>query len=285
MWAADSSQGFNGSAAYVRWVRDDNDAAEATARVTSASEVVRVARFVEGIPCSVHGLVTDDGVAVFRPVELLTLRADTIPHLRFAGAGTFWDPPPSDRDAMRDAARRVGAVLRDRVDFRGAFTVDGILSDDGWVANECNPRMGAGLGYVREAVPDLAFDLLHHAVIAGDGAAIAAAELEARVVTNADARRWGATWLRPSASWPETFAQPIAGDETGYTAVDSEDAADAVLTMGPGPTGGFLRCAFKHERTPIGSSLGPRAVAAFAFADEHFDAGVGSLVPASTVRV
>jgi hypothetical protein len=31
--------------------------------------------FVEGVPCSIHGFVVDDGVAAFRPVELVTLRA------------------------------------------------------------------------------------------------------------------------------------------------------------------------------------------------------------------
>jgi predicted ATP-grasp superfamily ATP-dependent carboligase len=90
-------------------------------------------------------VVTEDGVAVLRPVELVMLRPPTGSRFRYAGAGTFWDPPPADREATREVARRVGRALADRVGFRGAFGVDGILSEDGFVPTELNPRFAAGL--------------------------------------------------------------------------------------------------------------------------------------------
>ena len=68
--------------------------------------------------------------------------------------------------------------LRERVDFRGVFTIDGILSARGWVANECNPRFGAALAYTRGLLPDAPLDLVHHMVIAGDGGAVTARDLE-----------------------------------------------------------------------------------------------------------
>ena len=220
VWAGDARDGFNGGGAYVRWVHsgDAADAAEAAAHLTPRCARVRVARFVEGIPCSIHGLVTDDGVAAFRPVELMTLRSTRAPRLRFAGASTFWDPPAADREAMRDAARRLGEVLRARVGFRGAFTIDGILSAEGWVATECNPRFGAGLHYARSALPDLPLDLLHHVVIAGAGGAVHATELEDLVVGAADARRSGATWIPTAATWSESTSFALCGNEHGLRA-------------------------------------------------------------------
>jgi len=57
----------------------------------------------------VHGIVLPDGVASLRPVELVTLRHGH--ELHYAGCATFWDPPVSIRDQMRDAARRVGVRI------------------------------------------------------------------------------------------------------------------------------------------------------------------------------
>ena len=124
-WAGDARQGFHGGAFCLRWVRGEEDAAEAAAFLAARCDRVRVMPFLEGIPCSIHGVVFPEGVASFRPVEMVTLRRPGSNRLRYAGAATFWDPPAADREVMRDLARRVGAGLRDRVGYRGAFTVDG----------------------------------------------------------------------------------------------------------------------------------------------------------------
>jgi hypothetical protein len=281
VWAGDATGGFNGGSAYVRWVRDEPDATEAAAHLAPRCARVRVAEFVEGVPCSIHGFVTDEGVAVFRPVELMTLRGSSAPRLRFAGASTFWEPDATDYDAVRDAARRLGHVLSERVDFRGVFTIDGILSADGWVANECNPRFGAALAYTRGLLADASLDLVHHMVIAGDGGAVTAHDLEAAVLPRADERRWGATWIPTAAGWSESTMVPLVGDESGFRAAGAGEETDATLTYGPGSTGGFLRCEFNPERTPIGPSTAPRAVAALAYAT----ACCGAQLPALTAAL
>jgi hypothetical protein len=233
----------------------------------------------------VHGFVTDDGIAVFRPVELMVLRGTHAPRFRFAGAGTIWDPPATDRAEIRDAAGRVGARLREQVGFRGAYTVDGILSARGWVANECNPRFGAGLQYTRASLPELGLDLLHHAVIAGDGPDVTAAADRTRSSRAADATRWGAAWTATtSVSWSDSSSLPVVGDAAGYRAAAPEDTADATFSYGPGPMGGFVRCEFVAERVPAGASTAPRAVAAMAFADSHCRAGIGLMRAPISVR-
>ncbi len=160
VWAGDAREGVNGAGEYVRWIREAHvdDTHEAVTFFRAGCDRVRIAPFVEGLPCSIHGLVTDDGVAVFRPVELVMLRPSAGARFRYAGAGTFWDPAPVDGEAMRGAPRRVGNVLRERVGLRGVFGIDGILGEDGFVATELNPRFAAGLGYVMAALPELAFD-------------------------------------------------------------------------------------------------------------------------------
>src|SRR6266536_3558928 len=125
VWSGDTREGVNGGAVYVRWVRDEWDAAEAVAFFTIHCDRARVVPFIEGVPCSIHGLVLADGVAVLRPVEMITLRPSGSNRLVFAGAATFWDPPEGDREAMRRVAGVVGVALRDQVGYLGAFTVDG----------------------------------------------------------------------------------------------------------------------------------------------------------------
>jgi hypothetical protein len=131
---------------------------------------------------------------------------------------------------MRDLARRVGAGLRERVGYRGAFTVDGVLAAEGFLPTELNPRLGAGLSMMTMDLPGLPVSLLDRA-LAEDG------------------RR-----------------------------------ADGVLSFGPSRVGGFVRLALDPGRVPVGRSVAPLAVAAFALADERFGTGIGLLEPARAVR-
>jgi hypothetical protein len=280
VWSADARDGFNGGGAYVRWVRDPTDRDEALARLLPKSDRVRVAEFVDGVPCSIHGFVVDDGVAVLRPVELVTLRAPTAPRLRYCGCATFFDPPAPARAAMRAAAQCIGEYLRATVGFRGAFTVDGIATPDGWVATECNPRFGAGLGYVADTAPELCLALLQGAVVEG-AADVASAELERCVVAAGAQTRWGGAWTNVARRFDETSSWALVGDAAGYRFADTDETADAVLEVGPARGGGFVRVRFDVARTPRGPSIAPRAVAALAFADGELDLAIGSLAPAA----
>ncbi|MDP9333142.1 MAG: hypothetical protein M3Q30_07520, partial [Actinomycetota bacterium] len=112
VWSGDAREGFNGAGAYVRWVRDEADRREALDVLLPCCDRVRVASFVDGVPCSIHGFVVDAGVAAFRPVELVTLRAPSPPRLRYCGCATYFDPPADHVVTMRAAVRRVGEYLR-----------------------------------------------------------------------------------------------------------------------------------------------------------------------------
>jgi hypothetical protein len=60
--------------------------------------------------------------------------------------------------------------------------------------------------------------------------------------------------------------------------------ADGVLSFGPSGVGGFVRLTLDPDRVPVGRSVAPLAVAAFALADERFGTGIGPLEPARAVR-
>src|SRR5690606_4075064 len=99
---------------------------------------VRVMPFLDGIPCSIHGIVFDDAVSVLRPCEMVALRRPGRSDLYYAGMGSTWDPPAAARADMRALCRRVGEHLRRTVGYRGVFTVDGVLTRDGFRPTELN---------------------------------------------------------------------------------------------------------------------------------------------------
>ena len=156
--------------------------------------------FLDGIATSIHGIVLPDGVVALRPVEMVTLRRGH--ELRYAGCATFWDPPDAIRE--RDARAPHGAsanVLRDEVDFRGAFTLDGVATVDGFRPTELNPRFGAGLGVITRGLGDTPLHLVLDLVVAG--------------IRAGDLRR------RPRARDPRPTPTPAASGGTWQLHVDT----------------------------------------------------------------
>jgi hypothetical protein len=286
-WAGDARQGFNGGAQLLRWVRSEEDAAEAARFLGERCDRARVMPFLEGIPGSIHGVVFPGGVAAFRPVEMVTLRQPGSNRLRYAGAATFWDPPVADREAMRDLARRVGDGLRERVGYRGAFTVDGVLTAGGFLPTELNTRLGAGLSVMTRDLPALPVPLLDRALIEGEPLAYGPGELERELLEVADRSRAG-------GAWTVTQVAPASTRTSQEVAVVFEGGAcrvagggrppDGTLAFGPSGVGGFVRLRLDPERVPAGPPVAPLAVAAFALADERFGTDIGPLEPARSVR-
>jgi RimJ/RimL family protein N-acetyltransferase len=291
VWSGDARDGFNGGGSFVRWVTDEAQAADAHEFFAPRCEAVRVAPFLEGTPCSIHGFATDDGLAVFRPVEGITLRSTSPPRLQYAGTSTFWDPPSADRAAMRVVALRVGALLRSEVGFRGSYSVDGVLTGQGFRPTELNPRWGAGMDVLGQGLPGLPLLILQWAVAAGRPSPVTADELEATVVASADANRAGGGWVTGSTAWHETREHAVVATDDGCRAAtrhgtaggDAPGEATGVVTTGPSSHGGFVRFTATPDRTPVGPPLAPRVAAAFRWADEALGAGIGPLEAAVPV--
>ena len=119
---------------------------------------VRVMPFLDGVPCSIHGLVMATGTAVFRPVEL-AIAAWPRPPARLQRPGH--DMAPARRRIarqMRGLARRTGGQrLREQVGYRGAFGIDGIITVDGFRPTRSYEQQDVGghrvVGAGRRPVP------------------------------------------------------------------------------------------------------------------------------------
>ncbi|HVM14837.1 MAG TPA: hypothetical protein VM287_10990 [Egibacteraceae bacterium] len=284
-WAGDAKEGFNSCASYLRWIRRPDDAAEAVTFFEQHCDLVRVTPFLEGIPCSIHGMVLPEDVLAFRPVEMLTLRPPGN-RLHYVALATYWDPPDDERDAMRDVARRVGAFLRERMGYRGAFTIDGVMSEEGFRPTELNARWGSGLNSVTAGL-EFPLWLLDKAVVAGEPLDYRALDLEAMVVESADANRGGGAhaWSDQELSGlREEYSMADEGGRYRLLGEGEEAEVDGWLRPGSSILGDFLRFTPAPGRVEPGPPFAPRAVAALDLADRELGTSFGHLEAARPVR-
>lgn len=278
VWVADNAEGWHGGGEYVRWVRRPEDRAAAMAFFTAHAAEVRVMPFLDGIPCSIHGFVTADDVAVFLPVEMNILRRTDPPGFLYGQAANFWEPPAQVVDAMRAAARRVGAELRRRVGYRGAFGIDGICTAEGFRPTELNPRPTVGHALQARAA-ELPFGSIERLHLAGD-LEVDARWLERAIVEAVRARRGGGAMIPLAASHDEA-ATGVRFTLEGAVAV-SEDAegAEGTMRIGPAPFGSVLILRLDPDRTPRGPSTAPKVVQSIDLARRLWDVDVPDVEPA-----
>jgi hypothetical protein len=262
VWAADAREGFHGGASQTYWVADELSRDVALAGLETVCDQVRIMPFLDGIPCSIHGIVLPDGVAVLRPVEMITLRRGR--EFVYTGCATYWDPSEEVRSQMRSIARTAGALLAEEVDFRGTFTVDGVVTGDGFWPTELNPRFGAGINTIARA-SGLPILLVNDLIVSGHDLGLPAMAIEDELVERADAHRGGGTWMHGLAH----HADPGTRHHDGST-----------ITIGPG----FIRCIYDPATTPVGPSTAQRACDFWGFADTEFGTEIGHLTPAPDLQ-
>ncbi|MEM9513836.1 MAG: hypothetical protein AAGA42_03175 [Actinomycetota bacterium] len=275
VWAADARDGFHGGGSGTRWVVDDGSMQRALDDLGAIADRVRVMPFLDGVPCSIHGFVLPDGVAVLRPVEMVVFRQR--PRLVYGGLATYWDPRDDVRAEMRDVAHQVGEYLRDIVDFRGAFTIDGVATGVGFRPTELNPRMGAGLVSIGRAT-GCPMTFLNELIVAGVDLGLTADEIEADLVARADESRGGGTWM-PSLETP--LDTPISRDLT--LAADGRwqwtvDGGEATAHLEGAER--FLRASYASEALPVGPPTASVAARLWAFVDRELGTSIGALEPA-----
>lgn len=283
VWSSDSKEGINGGATGVRWIRSAADIDKALEYYQEHCDRLRIMPFLEGIPCSIHGLVFPDYVAAFRPVEMVVLRKQDSSEFFYAGTATFYDPAPADREAMRKTAKQVGNALRDMVNYRGLFTIDGVMTEKGFRPTELNPRSGAGIQPLLKGLPDFPLELIAQAVISGSDSDFKPKDLEKLIVQTADEQRGGGTWRALPAILPQIDKRPIKLVESGWQwADDGEDNAGTV-TAGPGPLGSFVKFSPTNS-IPVGKSFGSLACDFWRFIDDNLGSNIGQLEAAKSVR-
>ena len=278
VWSGDARDGFNGAGNYVRWVADDADQDAAYAFFAPRCDRVRVMPFLDGVPCSIHGIVVPDGTAVFRPVEIVMLRKVGAREFVYGGLSTYWDPPTADREEMRAVARRVGHHLQSVHGYRGAFGIDGVLTADGFRPTELNTRMSAGLGTIASVGAG--------ALLARAGAPRRRARHRAdasptwsRCCRLMDAERSGrAVALGDGVMVPGPDEYPVQYDGTTLCRADHDTGN--VLVVGNTPTGFFAKLSAGSALRP-GDRVAPLNVALVDHVDREYAAGLGPVVRAA----
>ncbi len=284
VWSGDSRDGFNGGAEYVHAVRNEVEFASALRFFATRCDQVRLMPFLEGIPCSIHGVVFPNYVAAVRPIEMVVLRRSA-PRageglFNYRGCASFFDPSNIIRAQMIDVAKRVGEQLQNEVSFRGCFTVDGVATAKGFLPTELNPRLGAGLSQVFASIPEIPFNLLLDALVAGYELGLDPVQFERDLRTYADNHRVGGTWGGASSEVVKTDSAPLVFDAGSWRWAVLGETPDGLVSSGTRSGAGYARLKFEPATMPVGQSVGPAAVAFWSFADSELGADVGPLASA-----
>ncbi|MGI9666340.1 MAG: hypothetical protein ACR2N2_04450 [Acidimicrobiia bacterium] len=275
VWAADNRDGWHGGGEYTKWVKDPSDVSSTVAWLDGRTTNVRVMPFLDGLPCSIHGFITNDGVAVFNPVELYILRTLDSPGFYYARVGNLWEPPASGSKEMRAAVRSVADVLSREVGYLGSFGIDGVLTTEGFRPTELNPRMsvGSGIQWFGSGLPLADMELM---LYEGD------MEIDARwlesVVTGWAKGNRRASFMLPTTS-PVTEQTEIGfrfGDGD-VTAVDLDEQGepseetDGTMRIGPSNFGGVALVRLDSDRIERGPSTAPLAIPLMELARDLWD--------------
>jgi len=284
VWAADNKSGWYGGASRIRCVRSPEEAAEATALFAPMADQVRVMPFLEGVPCSIHGIVFAEDIVALRPMEMVVLRRPGSTRFQYAKAASLWDPAPADREAMREAARRVGRWLQAEVGYRGSFTIDGVMTVDGFRPTELNPRFGAALGVLSQGIKGLDLYLLHLLIAEDLDLDFRPTELEALLIHAADEHRSAAASAMVDGAPDETQTAGLVREGRGWRLAEEGEAIAAAATWGPMASGGIVLLKLAAEHLPTGPPAGPLVASALRFLDQHWELGLGPLEAAPDVR-
>jgi len=290
VWAVDNTHGWHGGGTGTHWVATQERGAELAPTLADRHRQVRVQPFLEGVPCSIHGMVLTNDTLVFRPCEMLMLLDQANHKFVYCRAATFWDPTTEDREAMRTMARSIGDAMRSLVDFRGVFTVDGVLTADGFRPTEVNPRFGAALP---QRVPtadgdELPMYFTHLAAVEGFLDDFDAERLEALVLARLDGNRSGGSFMFTSDPPPNGEVKlTVLGDVTpagvaNLRIADSDEphgtaVVDAVWDANT--TGGLIIATFTKDM-PVGPAVAPMIADMRDLLNDHLDLGLPVARPA-----
>jgi hypothetical protein len=280
--ALDNAEGWHGGAEGTRWIRTRDGIAGVVEELAGRAERLRVMPFLEGLPCSIHGWVVNGTVIAFRPVEMVVLRKSGTPRFHYAQAASFWDAPAALHDEMRGVARAVGAHLRDAFGYRGAFTVDGVATTQGFRPTELNPRFGAALSILTRAIPDFPAYALNVATVEQDLPELDPARLEADVLDASRRHRAGGGMAITTRVLPEQNVELDFAD--GAWALSDRDTGDGHARIGHHPVGSIVLFRLNEATTHVGPPVGGRVASALGFLNDVFDLALGRLEPAPASR-
>ncbi len=264
VWAADNTKAIEAGAQNLLHVHNTATRDHALARFAGRHASVRVQPFVPGVPCSIQGICTPDGVALTRPSEMVVLRNPSSGAFWLLGMATTWDPPPEVTAALMVLARTVGEYLRQNYDWRGGFSVDTIASPDGTLwPTEINARMSAGLALADGVLPGPSLELVERLLREKLPIDTTAAHLERWMRPPLNARRIAHIRVKPVPCPDQKHVLTVAFHPIREVPPDS---AEATIEWAAEGCNGVIRVEWSPLRTPRGNRLGPSVAAALSLA-------------------
>jgi len=214
---------------------------------------------------------------------MLVFRTPDSPLFRYAGIATWWEPSEADSEEMRSAVLRVASLLRERVGYRGAFGIDGVMTADGFRPTELNSRSSIGLslqGLGQD--PSIPMASINRLLVAGEDVDYRPAELNRLVLDNAVTHPQMRALTPIAKEIEESTSVPIhlVGGEVH---VASADESHGTLTIGPATIGGAVILHVDPQHAIRGPSAPPVAISAFRLADDLWDAGIGPLIASDEI--
>jgi len=287
VWAVDNEQGWHGGGKGTFWVSSPERARQLAGELAANHRRVRVQPFLKGVPCSIHAMVLAQETLAFRPCETIVLLDVANETFEYSRTATFWDPTDAEREQMRSIVRSVGDALREHVNYRGVFTLDGVLTSDGFRPTEVNPRFGAALPVL---LPTTSGDMLplffmHLAAVTGNLDDLDATAIENLIVDRLDHDRAGTAFIFTNEGPPGGEQVDIAlagtwrqGHVDEIRVAGDDDEPFAVATWGQDPAGGLVFVTFTTAM-PTGPAVAPVVVEVRRFLRDHWAIPLADLRP------
>jgi len=235
---------------------------------TSRHHRLKIMQLVPGIPIRLHGMVFANVAVAFPPMEIVTLPRP--------GSGTFLccgavGAVPDDQ-TLRRLTDAIGAGLSARIGYRGAFSVDGIMSANGFLPTDLNTRLTSAM----EAAPAHLRVQIHVAnLIAREGCSLHDAEwlgeLAERVFSGDSVTIYGAANRATVAS-----EVPVRWDGRELVAADP-GTAHGHISLEPSLRGWTLTARLQRDHLPSTPYAGTDAPRVFEFADRLLGTDFGLL--------
>lgn len=250
VWSADQKQGWNGGAWGVRWVNDRHTFDSALSFMTEHATKVRVMPYLLGQSCSIHGIVFPDYVASLMPCEMIILRDRTAGRFIYSQVATHWTPHPEVTEQLRQVARAVGRYLQKEFGYRGMFSVDGLLTREGFLPTELNPRYAAGLNLLSPVSPRLDLYLLHMALVQGSPIDWNSVALENAILQQADANRVASAGVMTAAPLDTPIELDLVRDGCSWRPSKGEEAPHVHVSASPSSQATMVRLRFDARFMP-----------------------------------
>ena len=282
VWVGDNKNGWHGGAKMLRWIRNIDDAKIAFDFFTDICDSIRIMPFMDGIPCSIHGWVFADKTIGLRPCEMLIFHQDGSSQLTYSGAATNWKPTETHRKEMVESVEKVGDYLRENVGYRGSFTMDGVMTKQGFLPTELNPRFGGALNRMSSSLPNLPLYLLHIFTVEDSTINIDPESFRGLIVDAAEQNPIiRGMYLLEGLYGMNSDECHVLRDQSGqwYRASDDSQISPCLIRLGAATAGTFIFVDVPIGYVSRGESVAPILASLFAFAGQHWSLSVPTLIP------